>query len=89
MSILSCKSKTESALDDMDSFVTRWEHKLASGSISKEDKQAFSKEVTELDVKYKDLQSQAATMTPQEQTRAMDLGQRMSALMLNNALSDH
>ena len=86
--LFSCKSKMDSAIDDMDSFVTKWEHKVASQKITDDDKKEFKQEATDLSAKYKDLQSQAASLTPQQRAKIMTLGQRMSTLMMNGNLID-
>ncbi|MBS1579491.1 MAG: hypothetical protein JST29_07625 [Bacteroidetes bacterium] len=79
----------ESAIDDMTSFVNKWEKKTAKGkTLTNDDKKEFKTEVVELNSKYKDLQSKASELTAEQQKTVLDLSERLAKLMwVNNALN--
>ncbi len=89
LSIISCKSKMESAIDDMTSFVNKWEKKTANGKmLTDADKKEFKDDAIDLNNKYKDLQSKASELTAEQQKTVMALGERLTKLMLKSDIID-
>ncbi len=79
ISLLSCKNKTEKALDDMENFVEKWEKKSES-KLSADEAKDFREEWKEIEEKYPQKDFDADDFTAEQKRSVESLATRVMAL---------